>query len=283
MQIDVLNNAEVYRMKTIFYDIKSKKRWFSGETYYEECKERTCDYTLRNGKVIDKEAIDFENNKMIKSERYEFVNGLVTKQQIVIPGGFLEEETLFSYDDNEHLLMEETYKNGVLSNRILYKYNNIGKITSETVFKYKDGRISKTAKEWIYEGRKATVIYYYTKKTKTEYEYNSMDRLIKEIRYSPEGEKIMQIDYIYDSDGRLSRKIYDRQYVDEFQHDRYGNLTLYKCYHNYGLTFLPWNERSEVIYLRDEYRYDTRGNWVENKHFVNNTYTSRMTREIKYL
>lgn len=128
MQIDVLNNAEVYRMKTIFYDIKSKKRWFSGETYYEECKERTCDYTLRNGKVIDKEAIDFENNKMIKSERYEFVNGLVTKQQIVVPGGFLEEETLFSYDDNEHLLTKETYKNGVLSNRILYKYNNIGRL-----------------------------------------------------------------------------------------------------------------------------------------------------------
>ena len=283
MHMFLLNPSQVSSLILDEYKIIKKKKWFSGEIYFEKRKTSTTKYTYSYGKISTKKTSYFDENNHVKKTEEHVISENKTLVQVFTAEGYLDEEISYEYDLNHNLIKQESYNHEmVLKKRILYTYNNQGEKTSETTFEYNDGKINKRAREYIYDKNKVTSIYY-PGKSRIETEYDSKKLARKMTSYNSEGNIEYTKNYDYDSDGNLTRAIYDKYMcVDEYKYDRYGNRIWARTHDYYPLTFLPLDKRIQDYIYKMEYHYDRYGNWIEYKMFINDVYESLVTRTIRY-
>jgi hypothetical protein len=199
--------------------------------------------------------------------------------------------TIYKYDSKDNLIETEYYFCGLLTNKIINKYDESGN-NIESMEYNEDGELAKVKVFKYDEKRNVIERSFYNKfgelNSKTIQVYDNNSNVIEEERYdflNPSFSR--KHTYKYDNNGnKIEKKYYHHpdyilKQIDNCKYDNYGNVTEdLTIYSNFSKTKTNKNEEISGFYYK--YEYDNLNNWIKKLKLRNYILEEITERVIKY-
>ena len=162
------------------------------------------------GNIVKQTAFDADGDK-ISVNAYEYNDNNKTKFVTNSVDGKVSSEITYSYDENEYLISEH-YQADDYSYTIKYKNDKDGKALTSTQYDENGNVVMKTTYEYDSDGRLICESRSYGLDTsasglsKSEYEYDDRDNVVKEVCYDADGKILYSYDRVYKTVKELSGK-----------------------------------------------------------------------------
>ncbi len=282
------NNSKFYMESYVLYNdngnIVEKSTFKSDGSLHKKV---TYTYNA-NGKKTARNEYNYEN-KLINRITYKYNEwGKKVEVNFYKEDSCIVEKELYKYNNKGIRTSYYIFyykKDGLLYEKSIYEYNNKGKLIKSDIYNLL-GRI-KSIYSYDNKGLKTEkYIKYYnnTLKQKGKRKYDEQDNIIISYSYLA-GELFSKEMYNYNKKGKLlERKSYlyccgkrKKNSNSTYKYDDYNNL-IEICYTNgIGQGINEWTEIYE-----NKYKYDSKHNWIELKHFSNKILDKLVKREIEY-
>ncbi len=215
------------RLKSTVYYYDDKGRSNKSEYYnYGHLTSYTTYEYLKDSLVSTRQQYDADNKLISRTENIYNNNNRLVKS-ITENFKYSQTKTATFYDTKGKNYRSETYRNNVLTEYRLYKYDD-NKILEQITFDSNKNELYRY--KYIYNHFGKTEIYFYYKygnlNTSTEYTYNKYGKLIQTISFDRNGTEKSKSTYEYDKYGNTSKVAY-------FYNGKLNSITIYKDNLNY--------------------------------------------------
>ncbi|MCH2044387.1 MAG: hypothetical protein MK212_09755 [Saprospiraceae bacterium] len=270
-------------------DESFNKAGYSTETIYQintmslgEGPKRKTVYKLDEKNRVSQET-RYKNEEEGLSIQHVYENDLRTKSKYYEGGEEYLGTEYLSYDDEGNMIQSKATgpEDEVLA-QTDYTHNSKGQLITEKF--YKNGNFQSYTKQ-EYKGENVSKTYELNEEGKIEsytaYEYNKKDKLTKKTAYNANDEVEEYTIYEYDKKGNKIKYVdynadgsVEKTHISEY--DKYNNETLRQVFNADG-------EEENYNYMRYQYTYDKKGNWIQQIEFLKNGNSLDVVkREIEY-